>query len=55
MLRIYHVELSTNLRWVYQVDGYHVSEPTFVKDPFNDDEDGGVVLVEMTPLDDDLL
>jgi len=52
--RVYHVELSTNKRWVYQVDGYHVSEPTFVKDPFSEAEDDGVVLVEMTPLYDDL-
>ena len=51
---MYHVELSTNKRWVYQVDGYHVSEPTFVKDPFSEAEDDGVVLVEMTPLYDNL-
>lgn len=43
---------ATKERWVYSVDGYSPSEPAFVKNPFTDDEDDGIVMAVMSPLSD---
>ena len=49
------MQISTNEKWAYMVDGYGPSEPSFVKSPFSDDEDDGIVVVSMSPLADPTL
>jgi len=46
------VEISSNEKWVYMVDGYSPSEPSFVKSPLSDEEDDGIVVLSMSPLSD---
>ena len=55
VLRIFHIQKSTEKRWVYKIEGYTCSEPIFVKNPqLGLDDDEGVVLTLMTPIYDDL-
>lgn len=50
--RVYHVDIESNNKWVYMIEGYGPSEPSFVKSPFSDEEDDGVIVVSMSPLSD---
>ena len=50
--RVYHVNLATNERHVYMVNGYSPSEPSYVKNPFTDSEADGVVMTIMSPMSD---
>ena len=55
IFRIFHIQKSTEKRWVYKIEGYTCSEPIFVKNPqLGLDDDEGVVLTLMTPIYDDL-
>ena len=55
IFRVFHIEKSTEKRWVYKIEGYTCSEPIFVKNPqLGTDDDEGVVLTVMTPIYDDL-
>ena len=55
MFRVFHIEKSTETRWVYVVEGYTCSEPIFVKNPqLGSAADDGVVLTLMNPIYDDI-
>ena len=55
IFRVFHIEKSTEKRWVYKIEGYTCSEPIFVKNPqLGTDDDEGVVLTVMTPIYDEL-
>merc|ERR1712130_114710 len=47
--RLYHVEISSKTRHVWQVPEYSPSEPVFVQNPYLKDEDEGVIISIVSP------